>query len=81
MTSVKTDSRHQTETAEKSGCESDERRTEMIERTIRSKLMLTLGIILLESGSLAIAYEEAPPPSGFLADYSRLAADLAEPGG
>jgi hypothetical protein len=49
----------------------------MIERTIQSKLMLTLGIILLGSGSFAIAYEEAPPASGFLADYSRLAADPA----
>ncbi len=50
----------------------------MIERTIRSTLTLTLGIILLGSSSLAVAVE-APPPSGFLADYSRLAADPAEP--
>lgn len=49
----------------------------MIGRTIRSTL--TLGILLLGSGSLAVADEEIPPPSGFLADYSRLAADPAEP--
>ena len=51
----------------------------MIEHTIRSTLTLILGIILLGSGSLTVAKDEAPPPAGFLADYSRLAADPAEP--
>ena len=51
----------------------------MIERTIRSTLTFILGIILLGSGSLTVAKEEAPTPSGFLSDYSRLTADPAEP--